>query len=988
MAAVDDFALLDVPIPVDSLPDTMARTDGSSHLFMSMTVTHPVDGTLNLLWSDSSFTLDGDPSGSRVYPVVFSWGHPRKMLPVNESIRDYDFEVQLDANASFVPSNKVTPYIVYRLFQVINMQGVEVLLYQWSEDSIEQMPVWRGFLTGIIEGSTNEGSAFITVKFSSVGTSILQKVSPIIGKEIYTTSTTPQESRGLMSPIARGKLTTSMGTSGTVNEAMFLGYTSQFVEGVRVAEDNTNAQLTYEFSRADGSKSMAQINSGTTGDPQVDSGWWIQVQGSNSFGMIDAADIAVTNDTTSLRAVINMGLRAWVPVLPADVGSMMHAGLVASAYKVTNLDPTDFMETTSTDYTIAFNVPPLQIPGFRCTKAYVMVDIEGSPIGGSATRTFDFGLWNVSRFGGANYWDSTTFGPGTKGTATINIGTGPTPRQRLFMHSGATLTYYDAGSGANLGGSAAAQFIDGNFIGLDASSNATPIQVVLSTTSASKDKVRVYGMSVILYGTPGLYGTRLVVAGSRPVSQGYGKWQDLALRYRYPNGVPIYKSVADAASPKNSVKVMVTGWMQKDTGTSYEGGAADATIEKGSSIIHHLVRNMNPNVGSSVGNFVDARTEVLTGEKAIRFPLGSTPMNYRETIDVVQKMTNVRYFDKNGISSVVYDDMNPDRSRFYRSGVELVRIMGCDIEQGSFKFSTSPLDEIVNRVRLNFGQGFQSDRPLGTTTYDNAMSQMLYGSREEITEDAPWISMPDITSLITPNPAVYRSRYLGRRNARPRATVVCTVPQKYFDIELGHIVEFGTDMDSYGFRCPLHRCGQVDYVLSNQTQTTNGSNNKTQVIVALTSDSTYLGFSQQIDAISYAIGTPGNYTNVTNAWQYSASEGFISAQQSDLTWNNFANVVNEHGFKSSGIQTTSWDRPDPWAWKKADILFGGAAFQTGPVYWARYQYITGSTQAVLSDIFTYSARWYGRLFEVIEINPKLGGFNDYPKRELVLQEIM
>lgn len=955
---------------------------------MVLTATDPVDGPLTFYWSDASFQADNLPSGPRVYPVIYSWGAMREMATFEGEIRDGDFEVRLYARAICVASNGTKRYAIKDIFQSINMQGVEVTVYQWSQDSNGQLPIWHGFLTGVAEGNTQGGATLARVRFSTVGKAMLVKIAPVVGTDIYLTA--PRESRGKMPSRAYGKLINTMGPSALA-EAMYLGIRSQFVEGVRIAEDNNNAQLTYEFARGDGARGMSGIANGFAGDPSVDCSYWVYLEGADAFGMIDAGDITPINDVTSLRATFNMGMRIWTPILPESVGPLMHTGLIASAYKVTNDDPNDFMQTTSTDYTIAFNVPPLSIPGFRCSQATVMIDVEGDGTGGSSTRTIDFGLWNAQHAPGpatGNWWGAA----GTKGTVTINVGTGPTTRRRIFMGY-PIVTFYrnDVGGDNPLGaGSTFSEFAAGNFIGRDASSNPQPIQVALSVTSGSKDKVRVYGMAVILGGTAGLYANRLVTVGARkPDFSGYSGWRQRVLEHRYSGGVPDYRSVPDPSAPGNTARVLVTGLMQKDSGTTYQGGGADAVIEKGSGIAHHLVRNMNPNATpGTLGNFPDAGVEAIPGEKAIQISIGGNPANFREALKQIQAIHPLRVHDKNGTMCAIYEEMNPHPSRQYRSSSEIVKIMGRDIEPGSFRYTVTDLENIVNTVRLNYGFGYRSAKPLGSTTYLNALSRELYGAREEVAADAPWIGMGDVTSPFTPAPATFMARFMGRRAGRPRATFTCALPQSYFDLELGHVTEFGDDMEAKGFEALLHRAGKVDYVLSNQTATSNSANNKTAEIVALTTDATYLGFSQQIDLIDYVMGVAGVYTNVTNAWKYSASEGGIGATTFDITWNPFSNVVNPHGFKALGAQRTSWDRPDPMSWKKCDILFGGGTYQAGPVYWAKYDYSTALTHAVLADVFSFPAKLAGRRIEVIEATRKLGGYGDYPVVELELQETM
>src|SRR5205823_5245419 len=123
-----------------------------------------------------------------------------------------------------------------------------------------------------------------------------------------------------------------------------------------------------------------------------------------AFCMVDAENLVLTNTVATISAQFPIQPKVWTALRGVGVGSEMSAGFTATAYKLTDDDPNNFLETTVTDYTVALNVPALGIPGFICTEAIVMIDVWADPSGAASTRTIDWGLWNIAKTGTPGYF--------------------------------------------------------------------------------------------------------------------------------------------------------------------------------------------------------------------------------------------------------------------------------------------------------------------------------------------------------------------------------------------------------------------------------------------------------------------------------------------------------------------------------------------------------------------------------------------------------
>jgi hypothetical protein len=195
-------------------------------------------------------------------------------------------------------------------------------------------------------------------------------------------------------------------------------------------------------------------------------------------------------------------------------------------------------------------------------------------------------------------------------------------------------------------------------------------------------------------------------------------------------------------------------------------------------------------------------------------------------------------------------------------------------------------------------------------------------------------------------------------------------------------------MEDLGFNCPAFRCGYFDYAFfRSDVLVANQAMDDTPTFLpsgSVTSE-TVFGSSQQYDEMRFNVTDGSTYTAVNNGWEYYNGAAWVAHSNVTATLNGAA-IDPDDAFKAIGLVVVRFDRPSPWLWKKAELTFGSTA--KGPCYWTHMKYSTAVDIAGGGAISTYPAKWYGRLFEVIEVTRKPGAEGDYPYVEAVLQEVM
>jgi hypothetical protein len=218
--------------------------------------------------------------------------------------------------------------------------------------------------------------------------------------------------------------------------------------------------------------------------------------------------------------------------------------------------------------------------------------------------------------------------------------------------------------------------------------------------------------------------------------------------------------------------------------------------------------------------------------------------------------------------------------------------------------------------------------------------------------------------------------------------VTCRLSQEFFDLKRGHIVEFDTDMEDAGLICPAFRCGFFDYAYQRtDAATTNQAMSTTPTLMpnGTVTSSTVFAASQQVSGLTIVHNGVGTYTTVANGWWY--WNGSAKVALTNVTRSDAGDPLA--AFKgAAGAYTVNWDRPDPSLWRKAALPITGVA--VGYDYFFGMDYTgTNSGGAVVGTArSSHLARWYGRLFEAIEVTRKPGAEGDYPYVEAVFQEVM
>lgn len=961
-------------LPVMDIEAALAAHTPTAGLYLVFSVTDTIDGTMTFALGGSGFK----DAGTRVSPCVSSWGPARKFMTQSMEARDSDLLVECAASSWVIDTAGTWRDRLYVLLREKQLRGASVTVYQWvsSFGDSGSIPVWHGYWNGYRGFNHRDGALVVTIYLTSRPPNSAIKVSDVVTSDAFPSA--PKESIGKIIPKGYGDpriYTTTLGGAS----AHFFGFQSESARGVVIDESVDSMITTVRFQKNDGvSPILGGGGSGLSLLPWVESSFWILAPGSYAAGMVDAASITrVEGDNDKVEIDIAMNPAVYIPLQPTDIGVGSGPSGLLNLSALFDSDPYNYVQTTTSDYAVSVNCPSISIDGARIMYVYTAIEVENvHPVD---SITLDFGLYNVAESGGENWFN------GNKQTQTLLASSG----RQTFMgkiFGGREAAYAPEDFANSTWGDTAPDFSSGRFIGRDSLNHTeAPAQILITTSgSARKDYLRIYGMSaVVLLRLP---------AGSAKRS--------VSTRYWVPGGqytiAGWYTKIEEydqVTGSNKSLQYLLKTQMQKDDTSGTYTGTPSALIHKGCDICAHLLKTSGYQINTSsgtVGNFVDARIEDVANEKRLTAFFGPEPMTTDEVIRTIQSRHPIRLHDEDGIWNCVYEEMNPHSSRFYKSTNDIVRISARKhILSNSVEISELPYDEISNTVSVNYGHGDASGKPIGSFRYQNPLSIELFGSRDELVIDEPWIipskTFGPIYSVAT-EAAKYLARHHGRIRARPRLMVSLKLSQAFWDLKRGHVVEFDDDMESVGLYCPAYRCGLPDYAFARaDAPSTNQANDSSPLFIDPASGSTMTvwGMSQQVAGLGFYGITAGDYVSTSSAWKY--YDGSAWVDHSSVSASDAGAAVDI--FKRTGDIGVSWTRPSPWLWRKAELDFGVGNLK-GPCYFAGLSYGTVFTGSSGTAATTFDAIWPGRLFEVVEMTRKAGSVGDYPYVDVVLQEVM
>lgn len=969
--------------PLASVGDpTVFNQPPTTHIWMEFTV--PAEGgDPQLTFDMGSHAFNILTSGGvdkRVYATIKSWGNLRKFMGTGESA----VTIEVIADAIVTPTNGVGSYKIREVLRDKAVLDSVVTFYQWSDQTGNPFAIWTGYWRGLERMETRSKIGVLSCRISS----LQSKGSLIISDTINQPGSpnAPSDSFGKMVPRAYGNFMTGLNSSNTdrSNYSIFLGYGSRFVEGVIVDQNQSALKLKVRFCKNDGVAASKLVQESTVPDtPFFKGDFWVWLQGANTYAMIDPGSMDVTNDSTETSILVDASPTVYIALRPSGIGSQMASGLSANAYRVLDDDASNFIETTSSDYKVGFEIPSVSFVGIQVQEIGVCWHVKGNGTFGG-TRDVQFGIWDDFNSPSAGWLG---MGSGVPKLATItglNNAAEDRNEQNGFRYNASDFDNH-------IGVATITEFSEGRFIGRDANAVETPLQFFMQVSSASKDGIRLLGCGLIVKAKISLERTRRVTRSmvprkgydpqGKPRDPGYGTIQTR------PEVILVEGFTPNLSSAANQLTFIATGQFQNDPSGVYD--TANAEIRNGAGVAQHLISavgGMSVNTASgTLGNFTDAKTESVAGEKKIDVSFGPRITTFGDAIEELQKRWPIRLHQEDQIWQCIPNDMNPDQSRYYTKSGSMVKISARKhILDGSVEVSQLPFDKLVNISILNYGHGYGTNRAMRSFRYDNYLSQLQFGQRPEIVVEEPWITCRDLTA--DPEPAKFLTKFLGRVNARPRLTVNLKLSKDFFDLKRGHAILFDTDMEDVGINCPAYRCGKPNYTFQRAGGAgTNGAFSGTPIFMDAGTTETYFFADQQFPSLTFGIPGGGSYTTVANGWEY----------YNGTAWTALANVVrNDAGdplavFKAAaGVYTVSWDMPNPYDWKKAEFDVGVFADAVGPQYGVRMKYSVSAGTIIGTQQTKYPAKWNGRVFEVTEATRKPGGYLDYPYLDVVLQEVM
>lgn len=969
-----------------ALKDRQGDISSRSQTYLTFSVADAVYGTVTFYWGDVAFYATNAYGGPVVQAVVMDWGTLVKYLPEG-GVRQNQTTVRLALDASATPSTSTTPFTVYQVLHNLDFRDQPVSIYQWNAGDSSQEIVWKGYWGGITGYRFSDGIGSVDISLSSLERDSTDNISSIITRD--SDPTAPASSFNLVKPKVYGSYRTTVDTANQDAtdklNPILLGYSQRAPAGIATSEAFASATIgtRYVLAQNDGVSASDAWQSGT-----IDSGTltgltisdnYVYDESVGAYGIIeDASVLGNLNDTTETRVDVSNAPQVYFVIRPTVKHTSTSAGITDASPPI-NDDPTDYVTLTEANPVVAWECPSINLPsGAEVSQIRIAVELYWNNVGGG--NGVAVGVWDPYTAGGqfwgnANHYQNftgATFSSPAKRCQWRTKGTG-----------GAGLWGQWAAESANATGTLT-EFVSGQFMGVDAAANnqRKPLVIRLqwNATPAGGAQFRVYSCALLVKTK---YPRVKVGNLNRKIrtKDREGNKQEILI---VGGGKPI---MGDPKSPPG-LQIIWTGRGQEDDGSGTITGTAGAVIQKAPDIARHIVqviggKTVNSTSGA-LGNFVDARTETVAGEFSINPIFGpSDPVTRTDAIEQISQRWPIRIYPEDGVWQCVHDEMNPHSSRVFRSTSDPIEIEPWDIIDGSLDIQELDSRDIVNKVTVSGGHSYGRDEPLASFTYDNPLSQMYWGASQERAEDEPWCPVPDLATGASES-MKYLARYYGRVNARPRLKVRVGLTQKFYDLRPGHVLQFSRNMETAGIHCPAYRTGRLDYLFNSTVATSNGADDTTPSLIAAggVDREMYLGFSQQTDQFTFTNSAgAATYTDSANPWQY--YDGTTWVDLTGVTASDAGTTANV--LERLGTITVGFTRPTMTSWRKAEIDINGEL--KGPCYWMRHKCVNVTVAAIGDALVTIPARWWGRLFEVIETNRTVGA-GSYPSMEAVLMEVM
>ena len=949
-----------------TLSTVQSYHDTSGHIYMSFSLTDARHGNPTVYWGTNRFSI----TGGEVYPAVLSFGAIRSLMSLDGTPRDATLTVDLNPSAEFVPSNGTTLWTVADFLREVNMKDVVINIWQYNAyDTANQLQIWGGTWAGI-EGYTltSRSGAKIQARLTPLEKNLENPLSSLVTAYGYPTS--PPLSRNQSIPIAYGTTRISFNGIGTYMDPAFFNFPVKGVPGIPTKEDISFAKQTVRFAMNDGTTASLVVDTGVTNNLTDSNSFWIFDADLNAYGMIDASSVSnVVNDATSVEADIDFAPKVHLGIVPSGVGPLNN---MASIYKLYDQDPLNYIQTDAIGgNTVAFNVPSVPIRGAVSALRFGLI-VENAHA--TKSRKLEFGIWNKDQTAGAGWINGKVF------TVTLPA---LTARAVYWMTSAQSYVAADLAGGVMLGGGTTNDFAAGRFYSQAADETPSPLQMAIKSVdqgglNAGVDQVRIYGFTMAVEATY----ENIRRVGMYPGGEGKRRGLNVVGPIVRPGQRDELDVPGAGQHQLSGVQFLMMADWQKDDGSGTYTGGASQLIQNVVDVVHHILRKRYGatvnTTASSMGSFVDHR--IGTSELyplSVNGHFGPSPMTFSDVRKYFEAKFPVRIFKHNGTYQLIGDERNPQSTRFYRSTSDPIEIQGYEI----IDFNMSDLDysQIRNHVTVQYHKSDRDGRSLYAYNYSCPVSVRHFGLKREIVVDEPWINAGSIGAGTTPTSVAQYGKWYATRFARPRATFTVILPQKYYDLKRGHVLQFARNMEDYGYESLFFRGGLFDYILVDTGGTfTDYSDSNSGKFVSTGANITYFGTQQVIPDLTVNISVAGSYTG-NAVWSYSNGDDSLGSFATQPT--------NRDAFKSTGQQTVTFTNPTIGTVKKSIFTLGGTAY--GPCYWVAATFTTPIGQGTANGYTSHTPCMWGRLFEVVEVNRNPGrSGREYPHVEVVLQETM
>jgi hypothetical protein len=430
-------------------------------IYMSFTVVDAVYGSLQFRIGDTSFSAGSD----RIYPAITSWGALRSFMSLGGASRESETEIEMISDAVVTTNNGNSVFTIHQIVRDFPLHNVAVDIKQWIEETQTTVLIWSGFVRGIGQ-MRHETIGTVSLTIASSSSDAGDSVSDVI-----TSSPAPVDSIGKMVPRVYGNFGSKVSTAEPVQgqASICLGFGDRFIQGVVVDEQQSDLKVKVRFAKNDGTKSALGFNFFS---------FAVYIPETNSYAFLSLDDgyNTLINDVNEVAIITRVSPEIAVAHKLSDKGTQLSTAFEADAWKMFDADPSNYIETDSTDFDIGIEIPPLSISGFTVSSITPFLYVT-CPVA-SPGRTIEAGIWNRSE------------NP-TGGWLNGQRETGITVHSTLpyIAALSSTGTYDALDFQDHVGADTHNEFSQGTFIGRDAVNNATPVEVAVKVTSASKDQV-------------------------------------------------------------------------------------------------------------------------------------------------------------------------------------------------------------------------------------------------------------------------------------------------------------------------------------------------------------------------------------------------------------------------------------------------------------------------------------------------------------------